>query len=140
MGTLWCGWVSDTYQISRTFLCEISSIIASILIIVMTRASSSYTFLLMAFLLGFFLYIPASFSELLAIEGVDAKYTGLVISMNGLVSPFGNVCSGIPVNWIIQKFGWGMIPKVLSGLFVLFTVVLWINSYLRKHTVDSKDV
>jgi len=91
-------------------------------------------------LLGFFLYIPASFSELLAIEGVDAKYTGLVISMNGLVSPLGNVCSGIPVNWIIQTFGWRMIPKVLSGLFVLFTVVLWMNTYLRKHTADSKDV
>lgn len=106
----------------------------------MTRASSSLSFLLMAFLFGFFMYIPASFSELLAIEGVDAKYTGLVISMNGLVSPFGNVCSGIPVNWIIQRFGWEMIPKVLAGLFVLFTTVLWLNGYVRKHSTDSKDV
>lgn len=127
-------------MISRALICEITSIIAGILIYVIPTAATLSTFHCLSFLLGFFLYIPFSFSELIAIESVDSKYTGFIISMNGLMSPFGSVFSGLPVDYIIRKCGWSTIPTILSYSFILFTVLLWCNHFIRKQYGDSKDV
>ena len=140
MGTLWCGWISDAYQLSRSVICEFSSILAGVIIITLPSSSSSTSFLALSLLLGFFLYIPFSFSELIAIESIDAKYTNFVISMNGLMSPFGSVFSGVPVNLLIQMYGWKTIPKDLGISFVVFSLLLWGNSIIRRHSMDSKDL
>lgn len=150
LGTLWCGncfnhestigWISDQFNISRTLLCEITSILAGVLIYVVPVSSSLTNFYSISFLLGFFLYIPFSFSELITIESVDSKYTGFIISMNGLMSPFGSVFSGLPVDYVIRKFGWKSIPSILCCTFILFTILLWINRFIRKQYGDSKDV
>ena len=108
LGTLWCGgplfspsrlgYVSDAYHLSRAHICEAASILAGIVFAALPWASSPLAFLLLGFLLGFFLYIPFSFSELIAMESVDARLAGTVISLNGLMSPFGSVFSGLPVD------------------------------------------
>lgn len=140
MGTLWCGWVSDTYHLSRSVICEFSSVLAGFIMITLPSSSTSSSFLVLSLLLGFFLYIPFSFSELIAIESVDAKYTNFIISMNGLMSPFGSVFSGVPVNLMIQKYGWDIIPKGLCISFVGFAILLWGNSIVRRYSKDSKDL
>ena len=140
MGTLWCGWVSDTYHLSRSVICEFSSILAGIIIITLPSSSTSTSFLSLSLLLGFFLYIPFSFSELIAIESVDTKYTNFIISMNGLMSPFGSVFSGVPVNLLIQTYGWKTIQKDLCISFIAFAILLWGNSIIRRHSMDSKDL
>lgn len=126
-------------MISRSLICEIMSVIAGIFIYMIPAASTLTSFHCLSFLLGFTLYIPFSFSELIAIESVDSKYTGFIISMNGLMSPFGSVFSGLPVDYIIRQFGWNFIPTLLGYSFVLFTVLLCCNNLLRKQYGDSKD-
>lgn len=106
---------------------------------IIPQASSLPKYFSLAFLLGFFEYIPFSFSELIALESVDSKYTGFIISMNGLMSPFGSVFSGLPVDYVISKFGWKSIPSILTVSFILFTILLWINRLIRKQYGDSKD-
>ncbi|KAK8831594.1 hypothetical protein WA577_000472, partial [Blastocystis sp. JDR] len=85
LGTLWCGYVSDAYHLSRAHICEAASILAGIVFAALPWASSPLAFLLLSFLLGFFLYIPFSFSELIAMESVDARLASTVISLNGLM-------------------------------------------------------
>lgn len=134
------GWISDNYHISRSLICEITSVIAGILIAAIPQISSIWVYNSISFLLGFFLYIPFSFSELIAIESVDSKYTGFIISMNGLMSPFGSVFSGLPVDMLVKRFGWNSIPNVLCCSFILFSVLLWVNYFIRIRYGDSKDV
>lgn len=134
------GFVSDSYQLSRSHLCEFASIMAGLVFIVIPSSSSSFIFLALSFLLGFFLYIPFSFSELIAMENADARYTSIVISMNGLVSPFGSVFSGLPVNWVITKFGWNRLPSLLCWSFFSFSILLWVNALVQKRMKSSKDL
>ena len=140
LGTLWCGWVSDSFHLSRSLLCEIASVAAGLLVRYLPRVASKTAFLALSLFLGFFLYIPFSFSELIAIESVEAKHASFIISMNGLVSPFGSVFSGIPVNLLIQKWGWAMLPKVLSVSFILFSVLLWVNRHLHRAEKEQKEL
>lgn len=139
IGTLWCGWFSDAFMVSRSMICGVSSIIAGICFAVIETIQTEVGFDIDCFLLGFFLYIPYSFSELIALESVDSKYTNFMISMNGLMSPFGSVFSGIPVNSIIETYGWHCMPRLLGCLFFLFSLLLWLNWIIREHTADSKD-
>ena len=95
LGTLWCGgplfspsrlgYVSDAYHLSRAHICEAASILTGIVFAALPWTSSPLAFLLLSFLLGFFLYIPFSFSELIAMESVNARLAGTVISLNGLM-------------------------------------------------------
>lgn len=140
LGTLWCGWVSDSFHLSRSLLCEVASVVAGLLVRYLPRVASKMGFLAVSFFLGFFLYIPFSFSELIAIESVDAKYASFIIAMNGLVSPFGSVFSGIPVNLLIQKWGWETVPKVLNVSFILFSVLLWVNHRFHHTEKEQKEL
>ena len=60
--------------------------------------------------------------------------------MNGLVSPFGSVFSGIPVNLLIQKWGWETVPKVLNVSFILFSVLLWVNRRFHHTEKEQKEL
>ena len=150
LGTLWCGgpsvspsrlgYVSDAYHLSRAHICEASSIMAGVVFAVLPSASSPLSFVLLAFLLGFFLYIPFSFSELIAMESVDAQFTNTVISMNGLMSPFGSVFSGLPVDWVILTFGWKCLPSLVCVCFCSFALLLWANHFVQRRMNERKDL
>ncbi|KAK8833093.1 hypothetical protein WA577_006670, partial [Blastocystis sp. JDR] len=106
-------------------ICEAASILAGIVFAALPWASSPLAFLLLCLLLGFFLYIPFSFSELIAMESVDARLASTVISLNGLMSPFGSVFSGLPVDWVIRTFGWECLPVLVPLCFCVFSLLLW---------------
>ena len=113
---------------------------AGVVFMILPSASSPLSFLLLAFLLGFFLYIPFSFSELIAMESVDARFTNTVISMNGLMSPFGSVFSGLPVDWAIQRFGWNCLPSLICVCFCSFSLLLWANYIVQRKMNERKDL
>ncbi|KAK8832495.1 hypothetical protein WA577_002968, partial [Blastocystis sp. JDR] len=138
LGTLWCGYVSDAYHLSRAHICEAASILAGIVFAALPWASSPLAFLLLGFLLGFFLYIPFSFSELIAMESVDARLAGTVISLNGLMSPFGSVFSGLPVDWVIRTFGWKCLSFLVPLCFCAFSLLLWTNHLVQRRLNERK--
>ncbi|KAK8814517.1 hypothetical protein WA556_006557, partial [Blastocystis sp. ATCC 50177/Nand II] len=138
LGTLWCGYVSDAYHLSRAHICEAASILAGIVFAALPWASSPLAFLLLGFLLGFFLYIPFSFSELIAMESVDARLASTVISLNGLMSPFGSVFSGLPVDWVIRTFGWECLPFLVPLCFCAFSLLLWTNHLVQRRLNERK--
>ena len=150
LGTLWCGgplfspsrlgYVSDAYHLSRAHICEAASILAGIVFAALPWASSPLAFLLLGFLLGFFLYIPFSFSELIAMESVDARLASTVISLNGLMSPFGSVFSGLPVDWVIRTFGWKCLPFLVPLCFCAFSLLLWTNHLVQRRLNERKDL
>ncbi|KAK8820590.1 hypothetical protein WA577_006647, partial [Blastocystis sp. JDR] len=139
LGTLWCGYVSDAYHLSRAHICEAASILAGIVFAALPWASSPLAFLLLCFLLGFFLYIPFSFSELITMESVDARLASTVISLNGLMSPFGSVFSGLPVDWVIRTFGWECLPFLVPLCFCAFSLLLWTNHLVQRRLNERKD-
>ncbi|KAK8831347.1 hypothetical protein WA577_006140, partial [Blastocystis sp. JDR] len=138
LGTLWCGYVSDAYHLSRAHICEAASILAGIVFAALPWASSPLAFLLLSFLLGFFLYIPFSFSELIAMESVDARLASTVISLNGLMSPFGSVFSGLPVDWVIRTFGWRCLSFLVPLCFCAFSLLLWTNHLVQRRLNERK--
>lgn len=140
LGTLWCGWFSDAYMVSRSLICSVCSVAAGLCVPVLSTAETERLFEVACFLLGFFLYIPYSFSELIALESVDSRYTNFMISMNGLMSPLGSVFSGIPVNRMIERMGWKFLPRFLLYMFFTFTLLLWLNSIVRRVGKDSKEI
>ena len=150
LGTLWCGgplfspsrlgYVSDAYHLSRAHICEAASILAGIVFAALPWASSPLAFLLLCSLLGFFLYIPFSFSELIAMESVDARLASTVISLNGLMSPFGSVFSGLPVDWVIRTFGWKCLPFLVPLCFCAFSLLLWTNHLVQRRLNERKDL
>ena len=150
LGTLWCGgplfspsrlgYVSDAYHLSRAHICEAASILAGIVFAALPWASSPLAFLLLGFLLGFFLYIPFSFSELIAMESVDARLASTVISLNGLMSPFGSVFSGLPVDWVIRTFGWKCLSFLVPLCFCAFSLLLWTNHLVQRRLNERKDL
>ena len=150
LGTLWCGgplfspsrlgYVSDAYHLSRAHICEAASILAGIVFAALPWASSPLAFLLLSFLLGFFLYIPFSFSELIAMESVDARLASTVISLNGLMSPFGSVFSGLPVDWVIRTFGWECLSFLVPLCFCAFSLLLWTNHLVQRRLNERKDL
>lgn len=140
LGTLWCGWFSDAYMVSRSMICSVCSIAAGLCVSALSSTEKEGLFEIACFLLGFFLYIPYSFSELIALESVDSRYTNFMISMNGLMSPLGSVFSGIPVNRMIERMGWRFLPRFLLYMFVAFALLLWLNSIVRRVGKDSKEI
>lgn len=150
LGTLWCGgplfspsrlgYVSDAYHLSRAHICEAASILAGIVFAALPWASSPLAFLLLCLLLGFFLYIPFSFSELIAMESVDARLASTVISLNGLMSPFGSVFSGLPVDWVIRTFGWECLSFLVPLCFCAFSLLLWTNHLVQRRLNERKDL
>ena len=132
--------MSDAYHLSRAHICEAASILAGIVFAALPWASSPLAFLLLSFLLGFFLYIPFSFSELIAMESVDARLASTVISLNGLMSPFGSVFSGLPVDWVIRTFGWECLPFLVPLCFCAFSLLLWTNHLVQRRLNERKDL
>ena len=121
-------------------ICEAASILAGIVFAALPWTSSPLAFLLLCFLLGFFLYIPFSFSELIAMESVDARLASTVISLNGLMSPFGSVFSGLPVDWVIRTFGWECLPFLVPLCFCAFSLLLWTNHLVQRRLNERKDL
>ena len=55
LGTLWCGWFSDAYMVSRSMICSVCSIAAGLCVSALSSTEKEGLFEIACFLLGFVL-------------------------------------------------------------------------------------
>lgn len=143
------GYISDTFGISRITLCCWSTLCCCLSVYFLSFNVNAWFFAFLNLVNGLTIYIPFSFIELIAIESVPASKANHIggmdsslcddwIAINNLIQQVGCLLSTIPIQYLIEHYGYTRVLPFLSFLLAISFVHLLALMYVSRNDTSIK--